>query len=163
MPNGGTTDCFVANNTLYENDTTISGSGELQIQFNASNNTIENNIFSANGQGLLINAFAKSPTPASLNHNLYFSPDGATGSQWIWLGVSYGSFARFQSATAEDARSKFAAPQFVDAASGNFAISTTSPAVALGAIVSLTVNGLTDYAGAPRTLSGTIDAGALQH
>jgi hypothetical protein len=36
------------------------------------------------------------------------------------------------------------------------------PAVALGAIVSLTVNGLTGYAGAPRTLSGTIDAGALQ-
>ena len=163
LANGGTTDCFVANNTLYENDTTRSGSGELQIQFNASNNTIENNIFSANGQGLLINAFAKSPNPASLNNNLYFSPDGATGSQWIWIGRSHETFAKFQSATGEDARSKFADPQFVDAASGNFAISPNSPAVALGAIVSLTVNGLTDYAGAPRTLSGTIDAGALQH
>ena len=161
--NGGTTDCSVANNTLYENDTTRSGSGELQIQFNALNNTIQNNIFSANGQGLLINAFAKSPTPASLNNNLYFSPDGATGSQWIWLDRSYETFAKFQSATGEDARSKFADPQFVDAAGGNFAISPTSPAVALGAIVSLTVNGLTDYAGVPRTLSGTIDAGALQH
>ena len=50
-------------------------------------------------QGSLFNAFANSPTPASMNHNLYFSPDGATGSQWIWLGVSYGAFARFQSAT----------------------------------------------------------------
>jgi len=161
--NGGATDCFVANNTLYENDTTRSGSGELQIQYNASNNTIENNIFSANGQGLLINAFAKGSTPALLNDNLYFSPDGAMGSQWIWRGVSYGVFAKFQSATGEDARSKFANPQFADAASGNFAISTGSPAVALGDIVSLTVNGLSDYAGAPRTLSGTIDAGALQH
>jgi hypothetical protein len=161
--NGGTTDCFVANNTLYDNDTTRSGSGELQIQFNASGNSIDNNVFSANAQGLLINAFAKSPNPASLNHNLYFSPDGATGSQWVWLGVSHGAFARFQSATGEDARSKFADPQFVGAASGNFAITATSPAVALGAILSLTVNGLTDYAGAPRTLSGTIDAGALQH
>ncbi len=163
VANGGTTDCFVANNTLYENDTTRSGSGELQIQFNALSNTIQNNIFSANGQGLLINAFAKSPNPASLNNNLYFSPDGATGSQWIWIGRSYETFAKFRSATGEDAQSKFADPQFVDAASGNFAISPTSPAVALGAIVSLTVNGLTDYAGAPRTLSGTIDAGALQH
>ena len=135
----------------------------MQIQFNALSNTIQNNIFSANGQGLLINAFAKSPNPASLNNNLYFSPDGATGSQWIWLGRSYETFAKFRSATGEDAQSKFADPQFVDAASGNFAISPTSPAVALGAIVSLTVNGLTDYAGAPRTLSGTIDAGALQH
>jgi hypothetical protein len=135
----------------------------LQIQFNASNNTIENNIFSANGQGLLINAFAKGSTPASLNNNLYFSPNGATGSQWIWLGRSFGAFAKFQSATGEDARSKFAGPRFIDAASGNFAISSTSPAVALGAIVSVTVNGLTDYAGAARTLSGTIDAGALQH
>jgi hypothetical protein len=161
--NGGTTDCFVANNTLFDNDTTQSGSGELQIQFNASNNAIENNIFSANGQGLMINAFAKSPIPASLNHNLYFSPDGATGSQWIWLGRSFETFAKFQSTTKEDAQSKFADPLFVDAPSGNFAIPSISPAVALGAIVSLTVNGLTDFAGAPRTLSGTIDAGALQH
>jgi len=165
--NGGVTDCFVANNTFYENDMTQSGSGELQIQYNASNNTIANNIFRANGQRLLINApinaFAKSSIPASLYDDLYFGPDGAMGSQWIWGGVSYGAFAKFQSATREDERGKFADPQFVDAASSNFAILTTSPAVALGAIVSLTVNGLTDYAGAPRTLSGTIDAGALQH
>jgi hypothetical protein len=163
LANGGTTDCFVANNTLFDDDTTQSGSGELQIQFNASNNTIENNIFSANGQGLLINAFAKGSPPASLSHNLYFSPDGATGSQWIWLRRSFETFAKFQSTTKEDAGSKFANPLFVGAASGNFALSAASPAVALGAIVSLTVNGLTDFAGGPRTLSGTIDAGALQH
>ncbi len=161
--NGGSTNCVVANNTLYKNDSTQSGSGEIQIQFNASNNLIIDNILYANAQALMINAFAKGAAPASLDHNLYYSPDGATGSQWIWLGKSYSTFAGYQTASKNDAHSLFANPQFANASGGDFSIPSSSPAVALGEYLGLSMNGLTDYSGAARTFDGTIDAGALQH
>ena len=162
--NGGATNCVVANNTLYENDATQSGSGEVQIQHNAANNQIIDNILYANAQALMVNAFVKSTTaPARLDHNLYFSNQGANGSQWIWLGKSYSTFSAYKSASGNDAHSLFANPQFVNAGADNFAIAKTSPAVKLGEYLGLSVNGLTDYSGAPRANAGTIDAGAWQH
>jgi hypothetical protein len=167
--NGGSTGCVVANNTLYANDTTLSGSGEFQIQYNAGGNLFYNNILFANSQGLLVNAFAKgSAPPAAFDHNLYFSPDGAAGSQWIWLGKSYSSFSAYKAGTAEsgaaeDAHSRFANPQFADATTGDFAIASTSPAVALGVNLGLAAVGLVDFAGQPRLTNGALDAGALQH
>jgi Protein of unknown function (DUF1565) len=165
--NGGASHCIVANNTLFANDSTQSGSGEVQIQYNVSNNQIVDNIIYANSQALMVNAFVKGTTPpAGLDHNLYFGPAGASGSQWIWLGKSHSSFAAYQSAVAlsgNDVHSLFANPQFVNAGGGNFAIPATSPAVKLGQYLGLSGNGLTDYSGAPRTNAGTIDAGALQH
>jgi hypothetical protein len=162
--NGGSTDNVVANNTLYFNDTTHSGSGELQIQFNASDNVVANNILDANGQGLIVNAFAKgSAAPASLDHNLEFSPDGhSSGSEWIWLGKSYSSYGGYRSGTGEDAASKFANPRFVDAATGNFDLESTSPAIGLGADLGPSAIGIVDFAGRPRVVGATVDAGALQ-
>jgi hypothetical protein len=159
--NGGSTGCVVANNTLYDNDTTQSGSGEFQIQYNASGNVFYNNILFANTQGLLVNAFATGSAP--LDHNLYFSLDGAAGSQWTWLGRSYSSFAAYKAGAVEDAHSLFANPQFLGAAAGDFAIASTSPAITLGVNLGLAAVGLVDFAGHSRVTNGAIDAGALQH
>ena len=113
--NGGTSDCVIANNTLFDNDTTQSGSGEFQIQLYASDNVFDNNILFANAQGLLVNDPAKaSAAPAGLDHNLYDSSAGASGSQWIWRGKTYNSFAAYRAGAGLDAHSKFANPQFVD-------------------------------------------------
>jgi hypothetical protein len=162
--NGGTTDCVIANNTLYDNDTTQSGSGEFQIQANASLNVFENNILFANGQGLLVNSFVKSSTPAGvLDHNLYYSSDGASGSQWLWLGKTHTGFAAYRAATGLDAHSKFANPQFADAATANFKLGATSPAIDLAENLGLPGVGLYDFAGDPRTVGATIDAGAYEH
>ena len=163
--NGGSNNNIVANNTLYFNDTTHSGSGELQIQYNASDNVIDNNILDANAQGLIVNAFARgTPAPASLNHNLEFSPDGpSSGSQWIWLGKSYESYGRYLAGSGQDSASRFANPQFVDAASDDFGLDANSPAIGLGANLGPSAVGLVDFAGAPRVVGGTVDAGALQH
>ena len=163
--NGGATNNVVANNTLYANDTTHSGSGEFQIQFNASDNVFANNILSANGQGLIVNAFAKgSAAPATLDHNLEYSPDGvSSGSQWIWLGKTYESFARYRSGSGEDAASRFADPQFVAAAAKNFGLKSTSPAIGLGSDLGPSAMGIVDFLGRPRIAGGAVDAGALQH
>ncbi len=66
------------NNTLYGNDTQQTGSGEFQIQFNATNNVFENNILYAGVQNLLVNDFTTStPEPAVLDYNLYYAAAGA--------------------------------------------------------------------------------------
>jgi hypothetical protein len=161
--NGGANHCFIANNTLYLNDTTQSGSGEFQAQYHASANQFVNNIVSANDQGLFVNAFDPAGPPGIVDHNLYFSTGDTSGDPWIWRNNDYASLGVFRSAVGQDKHSKVANPDFVSAAAGNFSIPSTSPAVALGEIVSLSSNGLDDYAGHPRRLAGTIDAGALQH
>jgi hypothetical protein len=71
---GGTRNCNIINNTLYQNDTQGTGSGEFQIQYYASANLFENNILYATLQGLLVNGYVKNPsTPVVIDYNLYYS------------------------------------------------------------------------------------------
>jgi len=162
--NGGTTNCVIANNTLFDDDTTQSGSGEFQIQFHASANVFENNILSANAQGLLVNSFVPDAiAPAVLDHNLYFSPAGDASSQWLWLGKTYTGFAAFQKHTGNDGHGRYGSPQFANTKTPNLRVANTSPAIDLGADLGLLDVGLVDFAGNPRTDGTTIDAGGYEH
>lgn len=162
--NGGTQSCVIANNTLFDNDTTQSGSGEFQIQYNASQNGFYNNILYANGQGLLVNGFAPGKTaPAALDHNLYYSSAGDSGSQWIWLSDTYTGFADYQKVTRLDAHGKFAIPLFADQAEFDFKLLSTSPAIDLGQNLGVVDLGPFDIAGDDRLLGATVDAGAYEH
>ncbi len=54
-PERGHTDhCTVVNNTLYENDTSATGSGEFQMQWNMADNIFENNIVYAGPRCLIV-------------------------------------------------------------------------------------------------------------
>jgi hypothetical protein len=160
---GGTESCVIVNNTLFDNDTTQSGSGEFQIQFHASGNVIRNNILDANAQGLLINSFVpQTAAPASLNDDLYDSSAGAANSTWVWRNVTFGTLAKFQKATGNDHAGHFAAPLFADIATFNFHLLTGSPAIGTGEPLPLAWAGLTDFAGKPRGAGGKIDIGALE-
>jgi hypothetical protein len=162
--NGGTQSCVIDNNTLFDNDTTQSGSGEFQIQFNAKENTFYNNILYANSQGLLVNGFAHGKTPpATLDHNLYYSSAGDSGSQWLWLGATYTGFADYQSGTHLDAHGSFANPVFADLGKFDFQLGATSPAIDLGENLGVADLGLDDFAGAARLAGATVDAGAYEH
>ena len=50
---GRTEHSNVVNNTLYENDTSATGSGEFQMQWNMSDNIFENNIVYAGRRCLI--------------------------------------------------------------------------------------------------------------
>ncbi len=50
---GRTEHCTVVNNTLYDNDTSGTGSGEFQMQWNMANNIFENNIVHAGPRCLI--------------------------------------------------------------------------------------------------------------
>src|SRR4029077_4171272 len=84
---GGTDHCTIVNNTLWDDGTHSGGVGELQIQFHATNNTIENNIMYASTTGYLIYDFTSSTSnPAVLDYNLYYTTVGAGSSLWDWQG-----------------------------------------------------------------------------
>ncbi len=154
---GGTDHVAVVGNTLYRNDTKNTGSGEFQIQFNATNNLFENNIVVAGGQGLLVNDFTVStPDPAALDYNLYFS-DGVQ--KFTWQKHKYTSYAGYRTGTGLDAHSPgFLDPQFTT----DFDIGPTSPAKDAGLVLSGAVGGSHDFAGNKRVLSAKVNIGAYE-
>jgi hypothetical protein len=163
---GGTTNCIIVNNTLYGNGTAPMSEGEFQIQFHATDNIFMNNIAEAdNGQNLLLFSFVTTPAhPATLNDNLYDAPGGTDNSEWEWLRKSYSTFPGYQKATGNDAKSRFANPQFVGPAAFDFRLAAGSPALDDGVKLPLSAIGLLDFAGNPRTTAqGEIDQGAYQN
>jgi hypothetical protein len=162
---GGTDQCIVVNNTLFENDTKNTGSGEFQIQYHATHNKFENNILYATEQGLFINDFTKSTSaPCTVDYNLYFSAVGADSGQWVWQSKTIMGYSDYQKTSHNDAHSTaFTDPKFTSIKSPpNFALQTGSPAIGIGSVLSSSVVGTVDFAGMPRVVNGKINLGAFE-
>jgi hypothetical protein len=161
---GGTDHCTVINNTLFANDSKKTGSGEFQIQYNATSNLFENNIVYAGPQNLFVNDFTTSTTaPAQLDYNLYFSPTGDTNGIWTWQHQHYRGFEAYREATGLDPHSIFADPEFLGTGEPpNLDISTSSPVRNAGAALGMSVTGRYDFGGNPRVSHGTINMGAYE-
>ena len=75
-PERGHTDhSTVVNNTLYDNDTSGTGSGEFQMQWNMADNIFANNIVYAGPRCLITvskSQFERSQPPVTIDHNLYY-------------------------------------------------------------------------------------------
>jgi hypothetical protein len=161
---GGTDHCIFVNNTLWNNDTKKTGSGEFQIQFNATHNRFINNIAYAGPQSLLVNDFITStPKPARLDYNLYFAKVGGTKAKFVWQKAQYTGFADYRNGSGEDVHSLFADPQFVNLGKvPNLDISNTSPAIGAGKVLDESIVGSVDFLGNPRLRNGAIDMGAYE-
>jgi hypothetical protein len=162
---GGTDHCTIANNTLFENDTLQSGSGEFQIQYHASNNLFANNILYANSQGLLVNSFVASSTPpVSLENDLFYTSDDASAANWLWNNKTYTSLSAFQKASQSESNGLLTDPLFRSTTTPDLQLSAGSPAINQGLNLGLAAEGAYDYAGSARTTSsGLIDRGAYQN
>ena len=163
---GGTDHCTIVNNTLWGDGTARGAAGELQIQYNATNNSIFNNIMYAGPTNELINDFTSSvPNPATLDFNLYFATVGAASSSWDWQGKFITGYSNYQAASGQDGHSPFADPQFDNIATlpPNLDVASTSPAVNGGTNLGPTVVGILDFAGNPRvSANGQINIGAYE-
>ncbi|HEX4424439.1 MAG TPA: right-handed parallel beta-helix repeat-containing protein [Terriglobales bacterium] len=163
-PERGHTDhSTVVNNTLYENDTSATGSGEFQMQWNMADNIFANNIVYA-GERCLI-AINKSQVdkehPAvAIDHNLYYCASGAKASTWAEAAGTVTGFEKYVESTGSDTHSKFLDPHFVDVAK-DFHLQADSPAIAAGTVDAAPVGEL-DLDGSPRVNSGKIDIGCYQ-
>src|SRR6266566_2446452 len=163
---GGTDHCTIVNNTLWDNDTKNTGSGEFQIQYYATNNVFKNNILYASSQGLFLNSYTNSESnPVDSDYNLFYSSVGPLSGQWIWNGATYAGFSSYQSATGKDAHSHFADPQYFDLSSTppKLDVQSTSPAVNAGINLGSSLVGTVDYAGKQRVnVNGQINIGAYE-
>ncbi|GGA27242.1 right-handed parallel beta-helix repeat-containing protein [Dyella nitratireducens] len=162
---GGTDHCTIVNNTLFENDTTQSGTGEFQVQYHASHNVFANNILYANGQGLLVNSFVTSSTaPVTLENDLFYTSDDGASANWVWNNQSYTDLGSFQQASQSESSGLLADPLFISTSTPSLQLSAGSPAIGSGVNLGLASEGAYDYAGSSRdTNSGLIDRGAYQN
>src|SRR5580765_2545638 len=164
-PERGRTDhSAVVNNTLYENDTSATGSGEFQLQWNMADNRFENNIVYAGPRCLFSitkpQVDRKQP-PAVIDHNLYYCASGAKASTWAGASATVAGFDKYVESTGNDRHSRFLDPHFIDAASKDFHLQSDSPAIAAGATDGVPVGEL-DLEGSSRVKSGNIDIGCYQ-
>ncbi len=161
---GRTEHCTVVNNTLYDDDTSGTGSGEFQMQWNMADNIFVNNIVYAGARCLI--ALNKSqvetkPRPATIDHNLYYCASGAKASTWIESAATEKGFDNYVESTGNDRHSRFLDPHFVDSATKDFHLQSNSPAIAAGTADGVPVGEL-DLEGSPRTKSGNVDIGCYQ-
>jgi len=156
---GHTEHCIVINNTLYENDTAGTGSGEFQMQWNMADDVFENNIVYAGKRCLMTvnksQVDRNQPPPVTIDHNLYYCAAGSKGSS------TFTEFDKYVQSTRNDSHSRFLDPGFVNTPTEDFHLRSDSPAIAAGVIDGLPV-GDQDVEGLPRVKSGKIDLGGYQ-
>jgi hypothetical protein len=164
-PERGHTDhCIVVNNTLYDNDTSATGSGEFQMQWNMADDIFENNIVYAGSRCLMFvnkSKVDKNQPPAIIDHNLYYCDSGAKDSKWIQSGDNLTGFDQYIHSTGNDTHSAFSNPDFVDPQKSNFHLRPDSPAIGSGTAAGLPL-GESDLDGSPRIKNGKIDIGCYQ-
>ncbi len=163
-PNRGHTEhCTVVNNTLYDNDTSATGSGEFQMQWNMSDNVFANNIVYAGSRcqiSVIKTKVDKSQPPALIDHNLYYCAAGAKAATWVGVSSTVTGYDTYVESTGNDRHSRFLDPKFANATTGNFHLQPDSPAIGAGATEFQM--GELDLDGLPRFKSGKIDLGCYQ-
>ncbi|MGA8274313.1 MAG: right-handed parallel beta-helix repeat-containing protein [Candidatus Sulfotelmatobacter sp.] len=163
-PERGHTDhSTVVNNTLYENDTSATGSGEFQMQWNMTDDVFENNIVYAGPRCLIAvnkSQIDKKKPPIIIDHNLYYCASGAQASMWAEASATVTGFDKYVE-EGNERHSHFSDPHFVDAAKNDFHLRSDSPAMAAGTAEGANVGEL-DLEGSPRVKSGKVDIGCYQ-
>jgi hypothetical protein len=157
---GSTENCTVVNNTLYLNDTRRDGNGELLLQYDTRNNTIVNNIFYANRQGLLIgNAYSEN-SGNFLDYNIYYAATGSKESEWQWKGTTFQGFSTYRNKTGNDVHSSFVNPRFVNRAAFDLHLQASSAAIDMGTGDAAPAD---DFDGDPRPQGQGYDVGADEY
>ena len=157
---GSTENSTIINNTFFENDQNQDGNGEIWLQYNVNNNTIQNNIVFANSQSWLItNPYTQNQNNV-VDYNLYFAPAGGDGSEWQWKNVFYQGFAAYQAGTGNDAHSLFTDPQLTGTTVFDYHLLSTSPAIDIANCANAPTD---DFAGDLRPQGAGCDIGADEY
>lgn len=156
---GSTQYCTIVNNTLYNNFTQGDWGAELYVQFDTRYNIVKNNIIYANSSRRFIESWSSTMTANVVDYNLFFADGGGTNGTWIWKGVTYTTFAAYQSASGNDANGLAGVdPLLVSTTTPDLHLQSASPAIDRGQ--NLTEAGPADIDGQARIQGTAIDLGA---
>ena len=161
---GGTKNCYVVNNTLFQNDRVLGAfgeiEGEIRLTENCDSNVIKNNIVYARSADLFIHKYTTTGSNNIIDNNLYYTTGTA---KWIWNGTEYTGFAAWQTACGGDAGSTNGAdPLLISTSPPDLHMQAGSPAKNTGIVISAAVNGSTDIDGNARIVNNKISKGAQQ-
>lgn len=159
---GWTTDTTITGNTLWRNDTTTSGTGEMMVQ-RARNVTLRENLLVTTDQAIgWTNFFGPADTvDVVFRDDLVHSPGGAD-TTFTWHDEEYASLADLQSGAGQEIGSIADEPRLLapDAAEPDFHLAPGSPAIDGGDPGDLPPAEATDMDGEPRLGGGALDLGA---
>ncbi len=150
--------CLFAHNTLWGNDTSASGSGELVIQ-KARNNTLRHNLIVPGASGLAItNPFGAALSSGNVaDWNCY----GVKNPAFTWQEKAFAGFAAFRAA-GQERNGRVGEARFKDAERGDLRLRRDSVAVNAGDPAFTAVAGELDFDGLPRISGPRVDAGAFE-
>jgi hypothetical protein len=160
----GTKNCYVVNNTLFQNDRVLGAfgeiEGEIRLTENCDSNVIRNNIVYARPTDVFVHKYTTTGSHNTIDNNLYYTTGTA---KWIWNGTEYTSFAAWKTACGGDAASTSDAdPLLINTSTPDLHIQPGSPAKNAGVVNSTAVNGSTDIDGNARIVNNKISKGASQ-
>jgi len=140
----------IIGNTVYGNCT-----DGINVEGTSGNYNIENNVSMNNATGAIINptpiainpstglpyytnlcnrrignigVYDSAPATTTADYNLVYQ-SSSKSTEYTWAGTSYSTQGALNAATGQEAHGIFADPQFVNAAAGNFQLTSGSPAI----------------------------------
>lgn len=123
---GGTKNSIITKNILYQNDTKGLDGGQLLLQYDTKNNTIEKNILTSSSSSLfIVNYFTKNEDNTLLQ-NIYHKEEKKKGI-WVWKEEEYDNFEEFKIASNSDKKSQYIDPKYEDAENDHFQLNSDSP------------------------------------
>jgi hypothetical protein len=157
--------CLIRNNTFFRNDSSNSGSGEMDMT-KASFCVFENNIFYTNNQNTLFTIENILPqTSNSFNYNCWYTPLNDSMNLTVnYPSASYNTYAAYRSASAQDLQSMYHNPDLKSAVSfsPDLHLLAISPCINKGDPTTVIIAGETDCDGNARVLGGRVDIGAFE-
>ncbi|MCD2425798.1 right-handed parallel beta-helix repeat-containing protein [Niabella pedocola] len=163
----GTYNCYVVNNTLFQNNKTTGAFGEIEGEIRLTercfNNVIRNNIIYAGPEDVFVHKYTGTGADNMIDNNLYYTRGTP---QWIWNstnGTALKSMEAWRAASGGDAGSVYGLdPLLVNLTVPDLHLQAGSPARNTGVVISAEVNGTTDIDGRPRIVENRISKGAQQ-
>lgn len=156
----------IYNNSCYNTGANTHGSilisNESEVGQAGTRIEIKNNIIYGSSNRPMIKITSRAltdDTTLDINHNLYWTRQGASTVTFIWQdrGLYNASFAKWQSVTKQDTKSRVADPRYMSAT--DIRLKAGSPAIDAGINTDLVTS---DYQGASRPYNHIVDIGAYE-
>ena len=158
---GKITNCVFTNNTIFSNDNTNTGNGEVVLNY-SENCDFKNNIVYVSANNFALTHSVATPVNLTLDYNLYFCTGGISNIEFLYNNIGYVGFASYKSATGKDVNSIFGNPNFASASLPNpdLHITSASSAIDAGDPTFVAGSGEVDMDNQIRIYNGIVDMGA---